>query len=129
MKFWALVAFGRESDRQSSTVGEQNELGHPQQCEVMAIPQTEEAFHPGEMALNIGTRIDDQSFSLSEEERGRQFAFASPAQVVVDGWMGMQEIMDGFEHAPIEVGRIGIDDQDPETIDDSHNQDHQPADL
>ena len=52
-------------------------------------------------------------FHCLEEERGRQFAFASPAQVVVDGRMGMQEIMDDFEHAPIEVSRIGIDHQRP----------------
>ena len=35
MEFWALVAFGSESDRQSSAVGEQYELGHPQQCEAL----------------------------------------------------------------------------------------------
>jgi hypothetical protein len=107
MEFWALVAFGCESDCQSSTGGEQNELGYPQQCEALIIFQTEVALHLGEMALNIGARIDDQSFPLSEEERGRQFAFVFPAQVVVDGRMGMQEIMDDFEHAPIEVNRIG----------------------
>ena len=129
MEFGALVAFGCKSDRQSSAVGEQNELGNPQQCEALIIFQTEVAFHPGKMAFNIGARIDDQSFPLSEEERGRQFAFASPAQVVINGRMGMQEIMDDFEHAPIEVSRIGIDDQDPETIDDSGHQDHEPADL
>ena len=129
MEFGALVAFGCESDRQSCAVGEQYELGYPQQCEALIIFQTEVALHPGEMALNIGARIDDQSFPLSQEERGRQFAFASPAQVVVDGRMSMQEIMDDFEHAPIEVSRIGIDDQDPETKDDSRHQDHEPADL
>ena len=35
MEFWALVAFGCESDRQSGAVGEQYELGHPQQCEAL----------------------------------------------------------------------------------------------
>ena len=81
------------------------------------------------MALNVGARIDDQSFPLFEEERGSQFAFASPAQVVVDGRMSMQEIVDDFEHAPIKVAEIGIDHQDPEAIDDSCHQDHEPADL
>ena len=119
MEFGALVAFGCESHRQSSAVGEQYELGHPQPCEALIIFQTEVAFHPGEMALYIGARIDDQSFPLPEQERGRQFAFASPAQVVVAGRMGMQEIMDDFEHAPIEGCRIGIDNQDPQTIADS----------
>ena len=58
MEFRALVAFGCESDRQSCAVGEQYELGHPQQCEALIIFQTEVALHPGEMALNIGARID-----------------------------------------------------------------------
>jgi len=119
MEFWALVAFGCESHRQSSAVGEQHLLGHPQPCEALIILQAEVAFHPGAMALYIGARIDDQSFPLSEQERDRQFAFASPAQVVVAGRMGMQEIMDDFEYAPIEGCRIGIDDQDPEAIDNS----------
>ena len=129
MKFWALVAFGCKSHRQSSAIGKQYELGNPQQCKALIIFQTEVPFHPGEITLDIGARIDDQSFPLLEEERGRQFAFASSAQVVVDGWMGMQEVVDYFEHAPIEVGRIGIDHQNPEAIDDSRHQDHEPADL
>ena len=74
-------------------------------------------------------RKDDKSSPLFKEEWGRQFAFASPAQVVVDGLMGMQEIMNDFEHAPIEVSRIGIDHQNPEAIDNSRHQDHKPADL
>ena len=81
------------------------------------------------MALNIGASIAGQSFPLPEQERGRQFAFASPAQVVVAGRMGMQEIMDDFEHAPIEGGRIGTDAQDPQTLADSGHEDHEPADL
>ena len=67
MEFWALVAFGCESDRQSSAVGEQYELGHPDQCEALIILQTEVAFDPGEMALDIGARVDDQSLPLFEE--------------------------------------------------------------
>ena len=119
MEFGALVAFGSKSHRQSSAVGEQYELGNPQQCEALIIFQTEVPFHPGEMALDVGARIDDQSFPLPEEEWGCQFAFASPAQEVVNGRMSMQEIVDHFEHAPIEVSRIGVDHQDLETIDNS----------
>ena len=104
MEFGALVAFGRQGHRQSSGVGEQNELSYSQQGEALVILQTEVPFDPGEMAFNVSTRIDDQSLPLLEERKGCQFAFANPTQVVVDSRMGMQEIMDHFEHEPIEVG-------------------------
>ena len=79
MEFRALVAFGCESDRQSSAVGEQYELGHPQQREALVILQAEIPFDPGEMALNVSARVDDQSLPLFEEGGSCQFAFASPA--------------------------------------------------
>ncbi len=41
----------------------------------------------------------------------------------------MQEVVDHFEHAPVEISRIGIDHQDSKAIDDSRHQDHEPADL
>lgn len=59
----------------------------------MEILQTEVAFHPGEMALDIAAPGSHQTPPLSQEEPGVQFRFARASQVVVHRRMSAQKLM------------------------------------
>ncbi len=123
-----LVAGGGERDRQDGDINEQDKL-HAQQGKALKVVQTEIAFGPGKVTFNRGAGTDHQALPLFLEEAGGNSALALAAPIVVDRRMGMEDVMDNREHAPIKVSVISIDHLYAEAKQQRSDQHHKPTDL
>ena len=129
IQVWALVTLSRQSDSQCGDVSEQDELRDSQQGEALEIFQAEVTFPPGEVPFDGGAGCNHQALPLFQKEEGCQFTLASAPQVVVNSRMGLQDIVDDFEHFAIKVSGIGKHDQHPKPVQDGGKQDNEPTDL
>jgi len=129
VQVWALVAVGGQCDSHSSDVSQQDELRGSQQPPALEILQTEITFHPGKVAFNGGARRGDKALPLLQKEQSCQFALVSPAQVVLNRCVGMQNGVDDFEPLSRKIGCIGIHDPNAKSVPKGGKQQDKPPYL